>query len=261
MNFRVWFNRGGAAVLICAGLNGCLPPGQGQLEEEKESHYMAGKSCASSMDYPGAIEAFEKAVEVNPRSAAAHFQLGWLYEEKEPDSAAAIYHYERFLKLRTNADNAEFVRQRINNCKQDLAKTIMPLPIPAGMQREFEQLIEDKKQLIEENKRLGADNERLRVSMAGHPQQARTNPPSQTLTGTTRYPPATSPSGNAMRTGTQDGNLPTAGATRTHVVQPGETPVSIAKQHGVKLDDLLKANPGLDPKRMRVGKRLNLPPA
>jgi tetratricopeptide (TPR) repeat protein len=254
MNFWVSFIRGGAAVLLCAGLNGCLPSGQGQFEEEKESHYMAGKSCASSMDYRGAIEAFEKAVEVNPRSASAHFQLGWLYEEKEPDSAAAIYHYERFLKLRPNADNAEFVRQRINNCKQDLAKTIMPLPIPAGMQREFEQLIED-------NKRLSADNERLRAAMAGRSQQAPTNPPSQTVTRATQNPRPTSASGNAIRAGTAAGNLSPVGATRTHVVQPGETPVSIAKKHSVKLDDLLKANPGLDPKRMRVGKLLNLPPA
>jgi tetratricopeptide (TPR) repeat protein len=254
MNFWVWFIRGAAAVLLCADLNGCLPPGQGQFEEEKESHYMAGKSCASSMDYPGAIEAFEKAVEVNPRSAAAHFQLGWLYEEKEPDSAAAIYHYERFLKLRPNADNAEFVKQRINNCKQDLAKTVMPLPIPAGMQREFEQLIED-------NKRLSADNEKLRAAMAARLQQAPTNPPSQTVTRVTANPLPTSASGKAMRAGTASGNLAPAGATRTHVVQPGETPVSIAKKHGVKLDDLLKANPGLDPKRMRVGKLLNLPPA
>lgn len=253
MNFRVWLNRGVAAVLLCAGLNGCLPSGQGQFEEEKESHYMAGKSCASSMDYRGAIEAFEKAAEVNPRSAAAHFQLGWLYEEKEPDSAAAIYHYECFLKLRPNADNAEFVKQRINNCKQDLAKTVMPLPIPAGMQREFEQLLED-------NKRLSAENERLRAAMAGRPEQAPTNPPAQTVTGTSRNPLPASVSGNGLRAGAAAGNLPPGDATRTHVVQPGETPVSIAKKHGVKLDDLLKANPGLDPRRMRVGKLLNLPP-
>ena len=41
------------------------------------------------MDYKGAIESFSKALEVNPRSAKAHFELGWLYEEKDPDPAAA----------------------------------------------------------------------------------------------------------------------------------------------------------------------------
>ena len=254
MNFWAWFFRGVAAVLLCAGLNGCLPSGQGQFEEEKEAHYMAGKSCASSMDYPGAIEEFTKALKANPDSASAHFQLGWLYEEKEPDAAAAIYHYESFLKLRPNADNAEFVKQRINNCKQDLAKTVMPLPIPAGMQREFEQLIED-------NKRLSADNERLRVALAGRSQPVPASPPSQTVTGVTQNPLPAETSGNSLRSGAATGALPPGGAARTHVVQPGETLVSIAKKHGVKLDDLLKVNPGLDPKRMRVGRRLNLPPA
>jgi tetratricopeptide (TPR) repeat protein len=254
MIFLVWFIRGTAVVLLGASLSGCLPSGQGQLEEEKESHYIAGRSCASSMDYRGAIEEFKKALRANPDSASAHFQLGWLYEEKEPDAAAAIYHYESFLKLRPKADNAEFVRQRISNCKQDLAKTVMPLPIPAGMQREFEQL-------IEENKRLSVETERLRTALAGRLQSAPTNPPSSTVPGVAPNPPTGSASRSAPRPAASEASAASGGAMRTHVVQPGETPVSIAKKYGVKLDELLKANPGLDPKRMRVGRRLNLPSA
>ena len=47
---------------------------------------------------------------------------------------------------------------------------------------------------------------------------------------------------------------------RTHVVQPGETLTSIARKHGVKLDALINANPGIDPRKVRVGKVLNVPP-
>jgi LysM repeat protein len=36
--------------------------------------------------------------------------------------------------------------------------------------------------------------------------------------------------------------------------------MAIARKYGVKLDDLLRANPGLDAKRLRPGKTLNLPP-
>ena len=237
MNFLVWLVRGLPAVLLCAGLNGCLPSVPGDYEEEKEAHYLTGKSCLSSMDYRGAIESFEKAAEVNPRSASAHFQLGCLYEEKEPEPAAAIYHYEQFLKLRPAADKAEFVRQRINNCKQDLAKVVMPLPIPAGMQREFAQLAED-------NKRLREDNERLRTQLASHVQPVPANPSVPSPSRTTSNPPPAP--------------LPTS--VRTHVVQSGETVTAIARKYGVKLDDLLRVNPGLDPKRMRAGKTLNLPP-
>jgi LysM repeat protein len=58
-------------------------------------------------------------------------------------------------------------------------------------------------------------------------------------------------------------NRPGAGTPtprlRTHTVKAGESPYTIAKQHGVKLDALLKENPNLDPRRLKVGQTLNLP--
>ena len=253
MIFLVRIFRGLTAVLLCAGLSGCLPAVPGEYEEEKEAHYLAGKSCLSSVDFRGAIESFEKAVEVNPRSASAHFQLGCLYEEKEPDAAAAIYHYQQFLKLRPASDKAEFVKQRINNCKQDLAKVVMPLPIPAGMQREFEQLGED-------NKRLREDNERLRAQLASLAPEPASAPTPQSLARSAPVPPHDVATGNVARPIPPTAGRPASMPGRTHVVQAGETPMAIARKYGVKLDDLLRANPGLDPKRMRAGKTLNLPP-
>lgn len=250
MNFSAWWIRSLTVAMLCAGMGGCLPSGQGDFEEEKEAHFLAGRNCLNSMDFHGAIEAFEKAAEVNPRSASAHFQLGCLYEEKEPQNpAAAIYHYEQFLKWRPASDKAEFVKQRVNNCKQDLAKAVMPLPIPAGMQREFEKLAED-------NKRLREDNESLRAQLAGRAPVFPTNPPAPTVTRGAANPPA----GNPARSLSASGGRAPVTTGRTHTVQAGETPMAIARKYGVKLDDLLRANPGLDPKRMRAGKTLNLPP-
>src|SRR5215510_16577463 len=134
------------AMLLCAGLCGCVDSSRSQLEEEKESHYQAGKTCLNSMDYRGAIEEFEKALKINPDSTSAHMQLGCLFEEKEPDPAAAIYHYQQFLKLRPHTDNAEWIQQRIANCKQDLAKSVL-LPMTPGVQRQLEQLAEEKRRL------------------------------------------------------------------------------------------------------------------
>src|SRR4029453_17143381 len=92
---------------ICLFLTSCFPPSQGQSADEKEPHFIAGKNRVNAMDYSGAIESFQKALEVNPRSPAAHFQLGWLYLRKEPDPAAAIYHFEKYLKLSPGAGDAE----------------------------------------------------------------------------------------------------------------------------------------------------------
>ena len=145
------------SLLLCIGLflAGCFQSPQSQLDEERESHFQAGKSRVNAMDYQGAIQSFEKALEVNPRSASAHFELGWLFDQKEPDPNAAIYHYQKYLTLRPKADNAEIVRQHILACKQELARTVSLAPVTEKQQRDLERL-------AEENKRLEGEIQRLR---------------------------------------------------------------------------------------------------
>src|SRR5215468_239807 len=138
------------ALMALTGLAGCAPSASSQLEEEREPHFLEGKNRVNALDYRGAIESFEKALDVNPRSASAHFELGWLLDEKEPNPAAAIYHYERFLKLRPNADRAINVKARILTCKQELTKSVSLGPVTQAMQTEFERLSEENKKLRED---------------------------------------------------------------------------------------------------------------
>src|SRR5437870_13378686 len=149
--------RGALFLVLGLGLCGCLPGGHDQLNEEKEPHFLAGKSRVNSLDYDGALECFEKALEANPRSALAHFEAGLLYEKHKQDHAAAIYHFERFLRLRPGSGYAEVVKQHILACKQELAKTVSLGPVTQSLQREFELL-------TEENKRLRNEVERWRAN-------------------------------------------------------------------------------------------------
>src|SRR3974390_2435413 len=145
---RLW--SGAAAVAVTMLLSGCLPSDQNQSEEEKEPHFVLGKGRINAMDYQGAVQAFEESLEANPHSAAAHFELGWLYDEKESDPAAAVYHYQRYLKLSPNAGNAEVIRQRIESCKQQLAADVLPLPSTPAAQKQINQLIAQNQQLQDE---------------------------------------------------------------------------------------------------------------
>jgi len=135
-------------LLALLMLSGCLPSAHSQSDEEKEAHFITGKSRVNAMDFPGAIESFEKALEVNPQSAQAHFELGMLYYQKEPDPARAIYHYEEYLKLQPNAGNREIVKGCVVECKRQLASTVSLGPVTQTMQHEVEQLIEENKRFI-----------------------------------------------------------------------------------------------------------------
>ena len=240
-----------AALLLVGSLTGCLPSGQSRADEAKEPHFLAGKSCVSSMDYRGAIDEFEKALEVNPHSASAHFQLGWLYEEKQPDPAAAIYHYEQYLKLEPDADNAEVIRQHINNCKLDLAKTVLPLPITPNMQHQFEQLADENKQLREEIDKWRAYASRL---------EALTNQPAlSVVTARAEHTASAAVASGPAQPASEARSRTSTGAGLTYVVKAGDSPYSIARNRGVKLEALMAANPGLDPRRLRVGQTLRLP--
>lgn len=242
---------GGLLVPALLALAGCVPSVQSQSDEQKESHFLAGKSRVSTMDYKGAIEAFEKALEVNPHSASAHFELGCLYDQADP--AAAIYHYEQYLKLRPDAGNPDVVKQRISTCKQELARNVYLGPLTERQQRDLEQLSLKNKALEEEVKRLSELAENWRVYATRLQGLTNNAPAAQPRSGTqtSLAPPPTNYANPTRSLGV------TAG--RTHTVKPGETLASIARKYGVKLDALSAANPRVDSRKLQVGFVLQVP--
>ena len=240
---------GACAVWFGVMLSGCAPSGQSQLDEEKEPHYILGKSRVNAMDFRGAIEAFEESLEVNPHSASAHFELGWLYDEKEPDPVAAIYHYQQYLKLCPGADNAEVIKQRIYSCKQQLAADVTPLSSAPAAQKQLDQLAEQSRQLQDEVNKW-------RAYYASQLAAAKTNSPTPPNNAVVQPTPAGQPGANTSRSG----NTTTTVRPRTHTVVAGETAAGIARKFSVKLSALQAANPGMNPSRIRVGQVLNIPP-
>ena len=61
----------------------------------------------------------------------------------------------------------------------------------------------------------------------------------------------------------KDGSTPAASGAPvsndgTHTVQPGDTFAAISRRYSIPLDSLLAANPGVDPKSLRPGQKVNL---
>jgi len=273
--------RFGSLLLLVGGLtlSGCLPSGQSPVDEEKESHFLVGKSRVSELDYKGAIEAFEKALEVNPRSASANFELALLYEKRGTEPATAIYHYEQYLKLRPGAENAEIlVKPHILACKQELARTVSLGAVTERQQHEFDRLVDE--------------NSRLKTELLTWQMRYATNPPEpSTITrhllaapksnegGSAAPSPAPAParvaqtaesvsplpvtvphSNPANPNRTLTASVASVASARTHTVKAGDTPTTIARKYGVKVEALMAANPRLDSRHLKVGQVIAVPP-
>ncbi|HXG49083.1 MAG TPA: tetratricopeptide repeat protein, partial [Methylomirabilota bacterium] len=129
------------------GLAGCTPTMDSRLDEEKNPFFQEGRRRVAALDYKGAIEAFERTLETNPRSALAHYELAVLYDERENNYPAAIYHYTKAIELRPDGSYpADLARTRIPVCKQEMVKTESMATInPSGL-RELERLREEAAQ-------------------------------------------------------------------------------------------------------------------
>jgi len=256
-------------LLFCILLAGCRPGSTSQGDEQKDPYFLAGKNRLQERDYQGAVEMFEKALDVNPRSASAHFELGVLYEQQQYDYAASLYHYGRAVMLNSNAPFAELSRQRMQECKRELAKSVVQPMAMQNLQIEIDALRAETNRLKQQLElwqnynagRGSAPSNTPAISTTTFTPVPRTN----TVTASTRNDTSSvttrGNSSTATRTnGYFTSRTTTAGSARTHVVASGDTPASIARRYNIKLSALESANPTMDARRLRIGQVLLIPP-
>jgi LysM repeat protein len=232
-------------LMCCAG--GCFQA-ENHPDEETDPHFQKGRSLADGQDFKGAAQEFEKALETNPHSAAAHFELGWLYDTKLNDYAAAIYHYERHLQFQPDSVRAALVRERIRGCKQELANSEFPLPNSRDLQRDVDRLNTENQLLKKQLEAL--KNQPAAVAVLA---QGRVEPVRYTVAA------AVVPRPEAPRATAPPAAPPAVARPRVHVVKAHETFTSIATKYGVATSAVMAANPRTDPRHLRVGQSLNLP--
>lgn len=233
-----------AALALCAVVIGCSETVGGQTEEEKNPFFVTGQDLAAAHDFKRALHAFEKALEINPDSALAHYELGLINEQHENDYVSAIYHYRRALRLRPDSYPADNAKVRIASCKQELVKAELVAPVAQSMVRELERL-------KQENGQLRQQVENLQASLRPRPPEPKARPGERTRDP---QPPRPSPGGRTPLSPSS----PTSGVS-SHLVHRGETAFSIARAHRISVSALLSANPGLNPRELRAGQRLQIP--
>jgi LysM repeat protein len=267
-------------AVVLATANGCSPGDSSQIDEEKEPHFVLGNSRCNEMDWNGAVEAFEESLEVNPHSAEAHYRLAQLFDTKVPDPAAAIYHYQEYLKREPDAKNRDVINERIDSCKQQLATDVLQLPSAPAVQKQLDSLVDQNRQLQAEVDKLNAqlrdwnayyasEQAALKASGGNAGNYVNAQQPTTIASATpddiSSQPnqPQPQPQPNVGKSGKPSKPKPAPARepkAHTHVVASGETIASIARKHGVSLGALEGANPGINPKKLHVGQVINLPP-
>jgi tetratricopeptide (TPR) repeat protein len=244
---------------LCLALAGCRPSSIGQGDEQKDPYFLAGKNRLQERDYQKAIDMFEKALDVNPRSASAHFELGVLYEQQQGDYPAALYHYQRAVMLNSNASFAELSRQRMQECKRELAKSVVQPISMDHLQRELDSARAENQQLRQQLKDLQTYYAGRGMAPSNNASVS-SNPPtrvaSQQIAARSDSPVQTT---TALNIATPTRSYSVSASSRVHVITSGETLAQIARRYNVKLSALQSANPSMDARRLRPGQTLVIP--
>ncbi|MGE3312525.1 MAG: tetratricopeptide repeat protein [Limisphaerales bacterium] len=293
-----WLGRCALLLVMLVGLleGGCSPDAFLTPDEDRERNFQRARAAERLGDYEGAAEFYERAIEKNPRSAAVHLGYASLCEGSLRRHADAVYHYQRYLKLRADDPKdpkAEAIRRRITNCTEQLA-TSVPLVIRSEtIARELATVRGENQELRRQVTQLLSgvahwSNEWARASLmlqqaqlAGNSGTPRTGvgagvgatsgritplptdrSASRSGAGSSARRPynlddRSAPSDRSGRS-SESGSGAVAGL-RTHRVARGETMAGIARVYGVSIPSLQRANAHVRPRTMPVGTVLRIP--
>lgn len=84
-------------------------------------------------------------------------------------------------------------------------------------------------------------------------------PPSSNASGGVGPAPAARPTDTSPTLGGNGTVTPAALSSGRYTIRPGDTLGAIAAQHGVSVEDLIAANPGIDPQRLQIGVEIVIP--
>ena len=196
-----------------------------------DANLKAARKAADAGDFRTAARLYEQVLHTTPDTVEAHLELGLLYDEKMGDPVSAIYHYRQFLNLKPDSDKKQLVEDFIERAKLSLAAK---LPQPPAI---------DPAELT----RLQTENAALRGRVAELESKGSAAAVVLVGPGAPAMPPATAST-----------------ATRTHIVQKGDTLQSLAlRYYGARSawEKIYTANQTILPSKdqLKVGQQLVIP--
>jgi nucleoid-associated protein YgaU len=225
----------GALLLLATG---CNERGSWQdSRDERDPTLQRARAAKNAQDLPGAIALYSETLDHKPRLAAAHLEVGMLYEKKE-DYLRAVYHYQRYLELRPSAQKNKLVEDMLRVAKVCYAASLPNLPPGA----------------IEEIALLKRENASLRGQLRKYAPPGTVPPEVNAPAVSTNLPPVLAlPQPVAAQP-----------AVRTYIVQSGDTLAGIAHKEykdKTKAKKIFEANRDTlaSPQSIKAGQTLIIP--
>ncbi len=223
---------------LAVSQTGCSGGTASRDNRDERDPYLKRALVRKNMDdIDGAIDLLNKALARKPDLARAHLELGLLYDTHKQDYIRAIYHYQRYLELRPQAEKRRLIEDLVRQARLSFAASLPNQPPGA-----IEQIAMLKRE-------ISALKGQLAVSQgAGGTAAANTAPAASTDV------PALAPPKPA----------PAQAAVRTYVVQSRDTLSSIAAKmynDPGKWKTIFEANRNTltSPQSVRPGQTLIIP--
>jgi len=242
-----------------------------RVDEEREAYYMDAKEKLFAGDYEEAAIGFERALEVNPKNAAAHLELGLLHYEHLHNYVSAIYHFRKMLELRPDHLMAGQIKDHLTRCEMDFASSIHLGPLNQNTETRIRNLVETKEGLEEKVQSLEGQLRQMRSVLAAQSNDLKTAQENagqrrQTVgsdNGNERTNQLSKPAVervSAIESSQTDLTpVSTTPTYRKHMVRANDSFYKLSRKYGVTPKVIADVNPGIDSTKLQIGQVLNIP--
>ncbi len=266
--------------------------------ETDEPFYVQGVQLKKGGRHGEALTSFLKVIDRRGERGAAesHFEAGEIFLNHAKDPGEAYHHFRKYLELQPNSKQAELVAGRVETAKREFWKQVAGRPLDDQSVRL--QVSEEVSKLRRENEELRAELAVLRGGgaipvtrvprMLTLPAEPSRTPPPPVPTAAIADSPLKPAPATATRNASAAAPLviappaavasrpaivaapsrtappttaprPAAASGRTHTLKAKETLYAVARQHNVKVEDLVALNGIRNPSAIPAGTVLKLP--
>lgn len=273
-----------ALAALLWGASGCTERNTvPTLVETDEPFYVQAMQLKKQGRQAEALTAFLKVIDKRGTRSApeSHLEAGAIFLQHIKDPLEACHHFRKYLDVRPNSKEAEFVRGMVDTAKREFVSKLPGRPMEDQSVRLKAE--DDLAKLRRENEELRAEIATLRgggatpvnrlprmitvpdevlTSRAVPPPVTVVDAPEQVLAPRAasvldrRVTPANPP---PTATKAPPTARPPAATGRTHTVKPKETLYAIAKQYGVTVQELSAANGIRNASAVPIGTVLKIP--